>query len=251
MPMRAIVIQHVEMEGPERIADLLRERGIGVETRAVHAGDPVPERLASDELLVVMGGGMGVGDRDDPRYPFLNAEAALLARALADGRGILGVCLGSQLLAHAAGASVYPNVRRQAGGTDVRVLEVGWGPVTLLGAEHEPSLAGLGAELTVLHWHGDTYDLPPGAVCLASTELCPHQAFRLGARAYGLQFHVEASPATAKRWAVEDADFVRAARGPDGPAAVIAESERQAAAAGAAGAARERMIRNIVGCMTG
>ncbi|HEY4186041.1 MAG TPA: amidotransferase [Polyangia bacterium] len=243
--MRAIVIQHVEMEGPERIADLLRERAIGVEVRKVYAGDAVPTALAEDELLVVMGGGMGVGDRDDLRYPFLNAEAALLACALADGRGILGVCLGSQLLAHAAGANVYPNVRRDEGGHEVRVREVGWGAVKLLGA-NEPALAGLGAEQTVLHWHGDTYDLPAGAVRLASTALCPNQAFRIGARAFGLQFHVEANAAIARRWAVEDADFVRAARGPDGPAAVIAESDLLAEEARAAG---ERMIRNIVGCM--
>ncbi|HEY8925931.1 MAG TPA: glutamine amidotransferase, partial [Polyangia bacterium] len=98
----------------------------------------------------------------------------------------------------------------------------------------------------VLHWHGDTYDLPAGAVRLAATDVCPNQAFRIGARAFGLQFHVEADGALAKRWAVEDADFVRAARGEDGPAAVIAESERLADGARAAG---DRMIRNIVGCM--
>jgi len=245
--MRAIVIQHVVMEGPERIAELLRERGIAVDVRAVYAGDPVPGTLAEGELLVVMGGGMGVGDRDDPRYPFLDQEAALLKLALAAGRGILGVCLGSQLLAHAAGARVYPNVRRDEGGRQLPVREVGWGPVELL-APDEPALAGLGGEQVVLHWHGDTYDLPEGAVRLASTALCPNQAFRIGPRAFGLQFHVEASAAIAKRWAVEDADFVRAARGPDGPAAVVAESDRLAEAARAAG---DRMIRNIVGCMTG
>ena len=233
------------MEGPERIADLLREKGIEVAVREVFAGARVPEVIVAGELLVVMGGGMGVGDRDDPQYPFLNQEAALLKRALADGRGILGVCLGSQLLAHAAGAPVYPNVRRDEGGRQVRVREVGWGAVKLLGPG-EPALAGLGAEQTVLHWHGDTYDLPAEAVRLASTDLCPNQAFRIGTRAFGLQFHVEADAAIAKRWAVEDADFVRAARGPDGPAAVIAESDRLAEAARAAG---DRMIRNIIDCM--
>lgn len=245
--MRAVVIQHVAMEGPERIAELLHERGVAVDVREVFAGAPVPEAIAADELLVVMGGGMGVGDRGDPRYPFLDREAALLRRALADGRGILGVCLGSQLLAHAAGARVYPNVRRDEAGREVRVREVGWGPVDLL-APGEPALAGLGEQQLVLHWHGDTYDLPAGAVRLASTPLCPNQAFRLGPRAFGLQFHVEADAAIARRWAVEDADFVRAARGPDGTAAVLAETEQSAAAAREAG---DRMIRNIVGCMLG
>ena len=245
---RAVVIQHVEMEGPGRIAELLGERGIRADIVEVFAGAPVPRSIADDELLVVMGGGMGVGDRADPRYPFLEQEIALLARALADGRGILGVCLGSQLLAAAAGARVYPNVRRDAEGREVRVREVGWGPVHLVDGSGEPALDGLPTDPVVLHWHGDTYDLPAGAVRLASTEPCPNQAFRIGSRAFGLQFHVEADGALARRWALEDADFVRAARGADGPAAVIAESERLAADARAAG---DRMIRNIVGCMVG
>lgn len=244
---RAIVIQHVEMEGPGRIAELLAERDLRVELVEVFAGAAVPRSIGADEILVVMGGGMGVGDREDSRYPFLNAEIALLERALAEGRGILGVCLGSQLLASAAGARVYPNVIRDEAGHEVTVREVGWGSVDLLGgAAGEPALAGLGDEQTVLHWHGDTYDLPAGAVHLASSRLCRHQAFRIGPRAFGLQFHVEADAALAIRWAHEDAEFVRAARGPDGPGAVVAESERLASGARAAG---DRMIRNIVGCM--
>jgi len=243
---RAIVIQHVEMEGPGRLADLLLERDVRVDVCEVFAGAAVPQSIGPDELLVVMGGGMGVGDRHDPQYPFLNLEIALLQRALADQRAILGVCLGSQLLACAAGARVYPHVRRDEGGREVRVREVGWGPITLLGDASEPALAGLAREQTVLHWHGDTFELPPGATWLASTAVCPHQAFRVGPRAFGLQFHVEADAALANRWAVEDADFVRAARGPDGTAAVIDESARLAPAAREAG---DRLIRNIVGCM--
>jgi GMP synthase (glutamine-hydrolysing) len=243
---RAVVLQHVAMEGPMRIADLCRERDIAVETRALYAGDPVPDGVGADEILVVMGGAMGVGDRDDPRYPFLAAEIALLRRTLAGGGAALGVCLGAQLLAHAAGARVFPAVRRAEDGREVRVREVGWGPVRLLELEREPALAGLGAEMMVLHWHGDTFDLPPGAVCLAATDLCPQQGFRIGERVFGLQFHVEADGPTACRWAEEDAEFVRAARGPDGPALVIAESARLAGDARGAG---DRLLRNILACM--
>jgi GMP synthase (glutamine-hydrolysing) len=245
---RAIVIQHVAMEGPVRIADLCRERAIAIDVREVFAGDPLPRQLGEREILVVMGGGMGVGDRDDPRYPFLAGEIELLRTVLDQGRPVLGVCLGAQLLAHAAGARVYPNVRRDAAGQEVRVREVGWGPVHFIGGDREPALIGLGAEEIVLHWHGDTFDLPPGATNLASSPLCAQQAFRIGAATFGLQFHVEVDAPVAERWAVEDAEFVQAARGPDGPAVVIAETRRHAAAARAAG---DRLIRNILGCMGG
>ncbi len=246
---RALVIQHVEMEGPARIAEILAETGVALEVVAAFA-DPVPTALAPEELLVIMGGSMGVADRADPRFPFLPREIALIERALRQGNPILGVCLGAQLLAHTAGARVFPNVGPEpdAAGRPVPVREVGWAPITLHGLGREPALAGLPEQMTVLHWHGDTFDLPPGAVHLASSARCRNQAFRLGERVFGLQFHVEVDGATAARWAREDADFVRSARGPAGPAEVVAESARLAPAALPAA---DRMIRNIVGCMGG
>lgn len=242
---KVVVLQHVAMEGPARVGELCAERGLTVEVRHLYGGDEVPRRLAAGEGLLVMGGGMGVGDLADPRFPFLRAEVELIAAALAADQPVLGVCLGSQLMAHAAGARVYPHTRTEAG-REVRIREVGWGPITWLGGEREPVLAGLRDQETVLHWHGDTFDLPPGAVLLASSALCRHQAFRIGHRAYGLQFHVEVDGPMACRWAVEDADFVRAARGPEGPELVIAESERLATDARASG---DRLIRNILDAM--
>jgi len=240
-----LVIQHVEMEGPARIADVLAEAGVSLQVVRAYA-EPVPATLAPGQLLVVMGGGMGVGDRADPRYPFLRRELALLELALRQGNPILGVCLGAQLLAHAAGARVYPNVAPDAAGVLAPVREVGWAPITLHGIAHEPALAGLPEPMTVLHWHGDTFDLPAGAIHLASTTRCRNQAFRLGGRVFGLQFHVEVDRATARRWAVEDADFVRSARGPGGPDELLAESARLGQDVLPAA---DRMIRNIVGCM--
>lgn len=244
----AVVIQHVEMEGPGRLAQVCRAAGVALEVVEISAGAPVPAALAPDRGLIVMGGGMGVGDRDDPRFAFLPAELALLRVALRQGNPILGICLGAQLLAHAAGARVFPNVGHDASGDPVRVPEVGWGPITLHGREREPAWAGLPPEVMVLHWHGDTFDLPPGAVHLASSARCRHQAFRIGPRAFGLQFHVEVDGDTADRWAREDGDFVRAARGEGGAAEIVAETARHAADALPSG---DRMMRNLVGCMMG
>jgi GMP synthase (glutamine-hydrolysing) len=212
-------------EGPERVAVMLAERGISCTIRPLYDGAEVPGDLAPDEILVVMGGAMGVGDVGDPRWPFLAQEIALLRKLVARDAPVLGICLGSQLLAAAAGARVYPNTRPGPNGAEP-AREVGWGPVDLIGSDREPVLAGLPSRQMVLHWHGDTYDLPPGAVHLASTPVCPHQAFRLGSRQFGFQFHCELEAATIAVWVREDADYVRAANGDGGGARILADTER-------------------------
>jgi GMP synthase (glutamine-hydrolysing) len=211
--MRAIVLQHTATEGPERVAVALAERGVSLDVRALHAGGQVPSDLAPDEILIVMGGPMGVGDVADPRWPFLRQELALLRKLVVRNAPVLGICLGSQLLAAGAGARVYPNTRPGPDGQPVPAREVGWGTIDLVGADREPLLAGLPPSPLVLHWHGDTFDLPIGAVLLASTPVCTNQAFRLGKRQLGLQFHCELEAATIAVWAKEDAEFARSALG--------------------------------------
>lgn len=244
----AIVFQHLHREGPGTIAEICARRGLAVEVRSLDRGDAVPEALDAGDLAIVMGGSMGVGDVGDARYPFLARELELLRKLLAARQPVLGVCLGAQLLAAAAGSRVYPNRRPDARGVLQPAREVGFGEVRLLGGEHEPALAGLGDRLLVLHWHGDTFDLPSGAVRLASSAVCENQAFRIGRHAYGLQFHVETDAALVRRWAEEDAAFAASALGPRGPAAIIAESEAKSSALRKTG---EILIDNILADMLG
>lgn len=227
----AVVLQHTSTEGPERVARLLSTRGFACDVRHLYRGDAVPTALAPGTPVVVMGGPMGVGDAGDPRYPFISPEIDWLRGLLSRDQPVLGICLGAQLLAAAAGARVYPNTRPGPEGKAVPAREVGWGPVDLIGVGREPALAGLRDRELMLHWHGDTFDLPAGAVHLASTPVCRHQAFRLGQRQFGFQFHCELEAETIAVWVAEDADYVRAANGEEGGARILADTERHMAEA--------------------
>jgi GMP synthase (glutamine-hydrolysing) len=230
---RAIVLQHTPTEGPDRVGELAVEQGMTLDVRHVYRGDAVPANLDAGEILIVMGGPMGVSDAGDARFPYLAPELALLEKLVARDRPVLGICLGSQLLARAAGARVYPAARR----------EVGWAPVRFIGVEREPALRGLQGEETMLHWHGDTFDLPDGAVHLAATKICPHQAFRLRQHLFGLQFHCELRGDTIATWVRDDADYVAGANGPGGGERILADTERFMPAAARAG---DLLLRNIL-----
>lgn len=221
---RAVVLQQVPLEGPGRIEKALRAAGYTLEVRLLRTASDVPSDLDGFDALVVMGGPMGVGDLEDPRYPFLSAELELLRRAVSRGFPVLGVCLGSQLLAAAAGARVYPNL---VGDPPRPLREVGWGAVHFVeNAKTEPVLTGLDPSELVFHWHGDTFDLPSGAVLLASTLHCKHQMFRLGTSQFGLQFHIEVDAADIEAWLEADPDYVRGALGASGPHRIGEDTRR-------------------------
>ena len=178
---RCLVVQHVEPEEAFAIGEALRASDVRIETCRVYAGDPVPADTSGLDGLVVMGGPMSAGSSGG--FPTRDAEVALLADALRTGVPTLGVCLGAQLVAVAGGAAAY----RGASGP-----EIGWGPVTL-GADcrDDRLFGGLPETLTVLHWHGDTFDLPVGGRRLIGNARYDNQAFRLGPAAWGVQFHLE------------------------------------------------------------
>lgn len=181
--MRIHSLQHVDFEGPAAIADWAAEAGHAMEGSHLYRGDALPG-LSDFDLLVVLGGPMSVNDEQE--YAWLAEEKRLVRQAIESGRAVLGVCLGAQMIANALGARVYRAAQK----------EIGWFPVRRVARE------GLGAVLpetfTPLHWHGETFDLPGGAVRLAETDAVPNQAFLLGDKVAGLQFHIEATP-----WSVQ------------------------------------------------
>ncbi len=180
-----LVVQHVAPEPAFAIADALLEAGVEIDTCQVFAGDRMPKDSSGFDGLVIMGGPMSAAS--DQGFPTRSDEIALITDALRREIPVLGVCLGAQLLAVAGGGSVFPGPSGP---------EVGWGPVALAAECADDRLfAGLPETLTVMHWHGDTFDLPDGAVRLFDNSNYPNQGFRLGPTAWGMQFHLEVTPA--------------------------------------------------------
>jgi GMP synthase-like glutamine amidotransferase len=178
-----LVVQHVEAEPLWAIGTALSRAGVRADVRRVFAGEPLPADMAGHDGIVLMGGPMSACS--DEGFASRRAEIALLDHALAGTVPTLGVCLGAQLLTLVAGGSVYPGANGP---------EVGWSMVDLSPAcADDAILAGLPARLGVLHWHGDTFEPPPGAEHLARSDRYPNQAFRVG-NAWGLQFHLEVTP---------------------------------------------------------
>jgi GMP synthase-like glutamine amidotransferase len=186
--MRAHFFQHVPFEGLGSIASWLEAHSAVVTATRFFADAVLPEADGVD-LLIVMGGPMSVND--EGRHPWLIAEKRFIAQAIRRGKAVLGVCLGAQLIAAALGARVYPNTEK----------EIGWFPVysppfsDKVGADAVPVFR-FPEESLVFHWHGETFDLPTGAVHLARNGACLNQAFQYGRRVVGLQFHLEMTPRT-------------------------------------------------------
>lgn len=186
-----MILQHVAWEGPGLVADALRARSLPFRIVRLDRGEAVPSDPAAMDGLIVMGGTMGVYEA--AQFPFLAREVELLAAAVAHNLPVLGICLGSQLLAAALGAEV----------TRGPILEIGEGEVHLTSVGREDPVLGPGSNgsVPVVHWHQDTFPLPSGTVLLASTDLYAQQAFRAGHRAYGFQFHPEVDANLAAAWA--------------------------------------------------
>lgn len=196
MSKTCIAIRHVAFEDLGILGPLLEKAGYQVQYRDAGSGMLSALEWVQADLLVVLGGPISVYDVDE--YPWLADEVAGLQRRLRAERPTLGICLGAQLMAAALGAGVYPGPTK----------EIGWGGLELTDAGAASALRCLAAA-PVLHWHGDTFDLPAGATLLASTEHYRCQAFSFGSSALGLQFHLEVEPSQIERWLVGHAGELR------------------------------------------
>jgi GMP synthase-like glutamine amidotransferase len=185
-----LVVQHVAAEPAFSIDEALLAAGVTVDTRRVFRGDDIPPDTAGFDGLVVMGGPMSVNSTED--FPSREAEVSLLADAVRVGIPTLGVCLGAQLLAVAAGGAVARNTYGP---------KIGWAPIHLDPAcPDDRLLTGLPPTLTVLHWHGESFEVPPGARPLINGTTYPNQAFRIGDVAWGVQFHLEVTAEAVDRF---------------------------------------------------
>jgi GMP synthase-like glutamine amidotransferase len=189
--MRILVFRHVPFEDIGLIRTALESLSVQIDYADLYRNLSSCPDPASYHALIFMGGPMSVNDD----LPYIRRELAIIAQAAARRQPVLGICLGAQLIAKAMGARVYPNVAK----------EVGWYPVRFTqAAAHDPLLCQIESPQELFHWHGETFDLPAGAVLLASSALCRNQAFQIGNVLYGFQFHLEVTPEMIADWCTQD-----------------------------------------------
>ena len=189
--MKVLAFRHVPFEGVGHIGPVLEARGIGCHYADLYrAGAPDPD-IAAYAGLIFLGGPMSANDP----LPYLDRERALIARAVDRGQPLLGICLGSQLIARSLGANVGRNSEKEIGWFDLQFTEA---------AADDALFGGIRGPETVFHWHSDTWELPPGTQRLAWSQACRNQAFRAGRNIYGMQFHLEVTAAMIADWQAQD-----------------------------------------------
>jgi GMP synthase (glutamine-hydrolysing) len=212
--MRVHVCLHAPFEGLAGIEPWLKARGATIQFTRFFGDDAVPA-LADFDWLILMGGPMSVND--EAELPWLISERRLVHDAVKAGKTVLGICLGAQMIAKALGGSVMKNRER----------EIGWFPVVrIAGAEQHPLGVCFPPSLEVFHWHGETFSLPPGAMHLSRSEACENQAFAVGTKVLGLQFHCEMTSQAIREMLEGDADGMGTGRYVQSAEQIRAESGR-------------------------
>jgi len=186
--MNVLIIKHVEIEGPGLIEDCLRQQRITYQILSLEPSLPLP-KLDNLSHIVILGGPMNV--YEEYRYPFLKDEDLFIKEAIQRGKSVLGICLGAQLIAKALGAKVFK----------APIKEIGWYDVSLtkIGSE-DPLFSNLPKTFPVFQWHEDTFEIPTAGKLIATSNSIPHQAFRYGDNAFGLQFHLEVTREMITEW---------------------------------------------------
>ena len=212
--MRVHTLQHVPFEGLGSIATWLAQRDSRVTTSALYAEAVLP-RLDTFDWLIVLGGPMSAND--DETLPWLAGERRLIADAVAAEKLVLGLCLGAQLLARSLGATVTPNPEPEIGWFEIEPTRA---------AADSPHAAVFQAPMEAFHWHGETFALPRGATHLARSAGCEHQAFAVGERVLGLQFHLETTPDVARALVEHCPEDLAPGRWVQAPGPMLADRER-------------------------
>ncbi len=225
MISRLHVLQHVAREGPDLFAVVAAEREVEVCVTRLDLEQNLPFLKPGDGLLV-LGGPMGIGDLDNPQYPWLRDEVIFIRNAINQSIPLVGICLGAQLIAYSAGGSVEPLFNSK---TNSYFSEVGWSPINCHKADQvddEIIMNYVEFPLQVLHWHSDRIILPKSATLLASSSLCKEQFFRVGSYVYGLQCHIEVEHNSFLLWVQEDKEFITKTFGKDATSVLINQENR-------------------------
>ncbi len=208
--MRLLVLQHIEREGPQLFEEVAQSYGMEVNIIRLDNGDPLPIPDSQD-LILIMGGPMGIKEVNNPNYVWLKSEVEFIKNALKSEFKIIGVCLGAQLLAHSAGGGVEPLLKTNS---RKKLPEIGWGSLELQAQNKDKDFEKFfQSSFNVLHWHGDRILLPKMANLIASSRRCKEQFFSIGKFAYGLQFHIEVDEIIFSQWIAEDYEFIKLALG--------------------------------------
>ncbi|MEW6326696.1 MAG: type 1 glutamine amidotransferase [Thermodesulfobacteriota bacterium] len=213
MNRRALILQHAAPEGAGLFERTFNEMRWGQETVHLYKDENLPKNPTDFDLLLIMGGPMNVDEEDS--FPFLKTEVDLIRTALQHGLPMLGICLGAQLMAKAGGARVYHGPENEIGWYEVELTEEG---------RDDPFLSCFPPIFPVFQWHGDTFDLPPDALHLVSSRTYTNQAFRIGNRAYGLQFHLEITNRMIESWLEESKEDTAFTKGTFSPDKILSET---------------------------
>tara|TARA_Y100000589_G_C27184617_1_gene642138 strand:+ start:2549 stop:3322 length:774 start_codon:yes stop_codon:yes gene_type:complete len=216
-----IIIQHLEREGPGLFYEIGKERGFSIKIYNLYKDHYLPKPKKGD-LVLIMGGPMGVSDINNEKYPWLKDEINFIKQLLENEISYIGICLGAQLLAYGAGGNVEK--LRDKSNNKIRA-EIGWSEISSNYNKSNDISCFLRDPLYVLHWHEDRILLPNNAELIAGSTYCKEQLFKIGSYCYGLQFHIENNISMTKRWIKEDKKFIIKHLGLNGPKIIEKQSK--------------------------